>query len=267
MKYLSTPFLIVIAAIPILYVCAPLVHLLGETHTQSVLTLWTDDEFRTSLTTSLFSACLTTVLAIFFGLPAAYVLSNFRFPGKRLCEAVLLLPLVLPPIVGGIAQLNLYGPNTMVGSLLAAHGIHLTDSFFGIVLAQSFVTSPFLIFAAKSGFDGVPTELLEATKLFGGGVWTQFLRVSIPLSASAIWVGITLTFARSIGEFGATMMMAYHPYTVPVDIWVEFTSGGLAAILPIAVALVILTLGIVWVVSWIQAPHGVRQQNKGQKSS
>lgn len=255
MKHIQAPALIVLAATPLLYILVPLLHLFTGVRWQSVLNLITDETFRQALSTSILAACVTTLASLIFGLPAAYVLSTFRFHGKRLVEALLLLPLVLPPIVGGTAQLSLYGPETAWGSWFLAHGLHLTDSIIGIVLAQTFVTSPFLILAAKSGFDQVPAELSEATRLLGGGLWTQFLCVAIPLSRTAILAGMALTFARALGEFGATMMVAYHPYTVPVDIWVQFSSDGLAGVIPIAVALSLITIFIVLISSWLAHPN------------
>jgi len=101
-------------------------------------------------------------------------------------------------------------------------------------LAQSYITSPFMILTAKAGFEEIPRELQEVTKTLGGGLWHIFWYVSVPLARSAILSGMVLTFARAVGEFGATMIMAYHPYTLPVEIWVQFTSGGITSILPIA---------------------------------
>lgn len=245
MTSLKTPALLGLAIVPLLYIVAPLVHLFQGVSWTSLTTLGTDATFLQALGTSVGAACITTVASVVFGLPTAFALSTFRFRGKRLIEGLLLLPLVLPPIVGGTAQLNLYGPTSTVGGWFFSHGVHLTDSLIGIVIAQTFVTSPFLILAAKSGFDEVPAELWEVTKLAGGSLWTQFLRVSIPLSRTAIIAGMALTFARSIGEFGATMMVSYHPTTLPVDIWVQFSSSGLAGVTPIAIALCVLTVLVI----------------------
>jgi molybdate/tungstate transport system permease protein len=245
MTSLKTPALLVMALVPLLYILVPLLHLFHGVSWTTIRALGTDDEFVQALGTSVAAACITTLASVVFGLPSAFVLSTFRFRGKRIIEGFLLLPLVLPPIVGGTAQLSLYGPTSAVGGWFLSHGIHLTDSLVGIVIAQTFVTSPFLILAAKSGFDAVPMELWEVTKLSGGSLWTQFVRVSIPLSRMAIFAGLALTFARAMGEFGATMMVAYHPYTLPVDIWVQFSSNGLSGVTPIAVALCVLTVLVI----------------------
>jgi molybdate/tungstate transport system permease protein len=241
----------VAALVPFLFILAPIIHMVSTANLSDVWTVLHDDTFLSSLETSMVAALLTTACAIVFGLPAAFLLSIWQFRGRRWVEAVLLLPLVMPPLVGGTAEISVFGPNTWLGAWFAGHGAPLTDSLIGVVLAQAFVTSPFLILAARAGFDEVPRDLLEATRLAGGGLWAQFWSVYLPLSRQAIGAGVLLTFARSIGEFGATLIMAYHPYTVPVDIWTAFTSGGLNAIIPMAVVLLFVSILIVGITSWI----------------
>lgn len=249
MKRISGLSLWVLAAVPFAYIATPLIRLFAQTQWTGVGALATDPQFLAAVATSLGSAVLTTGLSLLFGLPAAFALSLRSFPGKRLLEAALFLPLLLPPIVGGIAQLNLYGPNTGTGGWFLAHGIPLTNSLLGITLAQSFVTSPFLILSAKAGMEDIPAELDEAARVLGVSLWDRFLHVAVPLSRDAILTGAALTFARSIGEFGATMIMAYHPYTIPVDLWVQFNIGGLPAILPMAALLALIGLFIALVSS------------------
>ena len=130
------------------------------------------------------------------------------------------------------------------------------------MLAQAFITSPFLIFSAKVGFEEIPKELGESTRILGG-TWTdQFIYVTLPLARQAILTGALLTFTRALGEFGATMIMAYHPYTVPVDIWVEFTSGGLGQITPIASIIVVIALFVAALSSfkWVNPRRWVKSK-------
>jgi molybdate/tungstate transport system permease protein len=234
--------LVIFAVLPFVYIISPLLHMFGSVSPGSVLQIFSNQEVFQSLMTSVLAACITTLLALIFGLPTAFLLSLRSFPGKRILEAILLLPMLLPPVVGGIGQLDLYGPYTGMGGFLGAHGIALTNSLWGVVLAQTYITSPFMILAAQAGFEEVPRELHEATRVLGGGMWSIFWRVSIPLTRAAIGAGVLLTFARAIGEFGATMIMAYHPYTIPVELWVQFTSGGMGEIVPIAVVIVLFAL-------------------------
>lgn len=242
MKKMLSSALIVFAFVPFLYIGVPLLHLLWQTTGEGMGNLTSNRDLLSAFGTSVLSATLTTLFALVFGLPAAFFLATKDFFGKRLVEVLLLLPLVMPPIVGGIAQMDLYGPQTWIGGWFMTHGLNLTNSLAGVVLAQAFITSPFLIFSAKVGFEEIPKELGESTRILGG-TWTdQFIFVTLPLARQAILTGALLTFTRALGEFGATMIMAYHPYTVPVDIWVEFTSGGLEQIIPIASVIVLLAL-------------------------
>lgn len=234
--------LVLLALMPFIYIAAPLLHMFASVKGTDIVASLSNQEMIRALGTSVLSAAITTLLALLFGLPTAFLLALKRFPGRRLLEALLLLPMLLPPVVGGIGQLNLYGPNTGIGALFAGHGIALTNSVVGIVLAQTYITSPFMILAAQAGFEEIPKELHEATRVLGGGMWNIFWNVSLPLTRAAIGAGVLLTFARAIGEFGATMIMSYHPYTLPVDIWVQFTSGGMNQIIPIAILVAVFAL-------------------------
>lgn len=231
-----------LAALPLLYILAPLLHMMGSLTLPQLMAAIHNPEWLGAIGTSLLSATITTVLSAILGLPAAFWLAQKKNWWRRLAESVLVLPLVLPPVVGGIGQLFLYGPQTWIGGWLGQFQISLVNSIGGVILAQTYITSPFLILAAKAGFEEVPQELKEATYILGGGIWHVFYNVSLPLSRAAIIAGVLLTFARAIGEFGATMIMAYHPYTVPVDIWVQFTSGGFSDILPLAAVMILLAV-------------------------
>ncbi|WAH38172.1 ABC transporter permease subunit [Alicyclobacillus dauci] len=236
--------LVVAAAIPIIYIVAPLLHILTNTDWSHAEQLLADTDFQGALFTSVTAACCSTLAAVVLGLPTAYYLSVTSFFGKPVIEGLLLLPLVLPPVVGGMSLLSTFGPDTALGSLFAGLGLPLTNSILGVVIAQFYITSPFVILSAKAGFDEVPRELKEAVQIDGGGTWHIFWNICIPSCRSAIAAGTALTFARAIGEFGATMIVAYHPYTIPVDIWVAFTSGGLDTIVPITAVITLFTASV-----------------------
>lgn len=236
--------LVAFALLPLFYIIAPLAHLFAGASWSDLWRAFTSEEVLHAGAVSISAAAITTLLGLLFGVPTAFLLAGRTFPGKRLIEAVVLVPLLLPPVVGGVSQLYLYGPEAPFGTWFAAHGMALTNSLAGVVLAQTYITGPFMILAAKAGFEEIPKELKEATHTLGGGIWHVFWSVSVPLARSAILSGILLTFARAVGEFGATMIMAYHPYTLPVDIWVQFTSGGMAYIVPIAILVTLFALAV-----------------------
>ncbi|AKH96778.1 ABC transporter permease [Halanaeroarchaeum sulfurireducens] len=204
------------------------------------LAAFTDPNVLSAVKYSVLTAPVSTLVATVFGVPLAYVLARTSFPGKLLVDALIVLPLVMPPVVGGVMLLSGFGQLSPLGGLADALGIGLTDSYLGIVLAQTFVASPFVIITSRSGFEGIDSEIEQAARSLGKGPIETFRRVSLPLARGSILAGVVLTFARAMGEFGATMMTAYHPHTMPTQIWVTFVSHGVGATAP----LVIILLGI-----------------------
>ncbi|MDY6774765.1 MAG: ABC transporter permease [Halobacteria archaeon] len=197
---------------------------------------FTRPEIVSAVKYSLTTAPVSTAIATVFGVPLAYFLSRTDFRGKLLVESVVVLPLVLPPVVGGVMLLTGFGNFTPVGEIANSLGLSLTNSYVGILFAQTFVASPFVVITSRAGFDSVE-EYERASRSLGKGPVETFFRVSLPLASGNILAGVVLTFARSLGEFGATMMTAYNPHTMPTQIWVTFMSRGVFATLPIVVIL------------------------------
>ncbi len=196
---------------------------------------------------SVASAVLATALVAVCGIPLGYVLARRRGWGMTLLGFVVQLPLALPPLASGILLLFLLGYASPLGRLT---GGALTDSFAGIVLAEAFVAAPFLIIAARSAFAAVDPVLEDVAATLGHRQGAVFRRVSLALASHGIWAGLLLTWLRAFGEFGATVMVAYHPYSLPVYTYVAFGSQGLPAMLPIllptlAVAVVVMA-GSLW---------------------
>ncbi|MEF8783522.1 MAG: ABC transporter permease [Haloarculaceae archaeon] len=224
------------------YFALPFVAFLSRTGMTNVVAGLSTPEAQRAIRNSLVTAPVSTAVATIFGVPLAYVLARRSFPGKRLVEALVILPLVVPPVVGGAMILTAVGRFTPIGSVAAGAGVSLTDSLIGVVLAQTFVAAPFVIITAQAGFGAVDERLEQASRSLGYGPLATFWNVSLPLARGAILAGIVLTFARAIGEFGATMMVAYNPRTMPTRIWVEFIGGGIDAIVPLALALLALAV-------------------------
>nr|WP_226006360.1 ABC transporter permease [Natrinema salinisoli] len=227
------------------YFVVPFAVFLSRTREVDVLAELADPTVQDAIGTSLVTAPISTAIATVFGVPLAYVLSRASFRGKRLVEALVLLPLVVPPIVGGVMLLTVVGRYTPIGAAAAALGMPLTGSRAGVVLAQTFVAAPFLVVTARAGFDGVDPRLEEAARTLGYGRLRTVRSVSLPLARNAIAAGIVLTFVRAIGEFGATMMVAYAPRTMPTQIRVSFIASGIDAIVPIALALLAIAVTVV----------------------
>lgn len=192
--------------------------------------------------TSLTTSTVSTVVVILLGVPLGYLLARGQFPGKAFLNGLVYLPLVIPPLVGGILLLTMYGPYAPVGQWLGARGIRVIDAWPGIVLAQVFVSAPYLVVASRVAFDAVDPVLEQVSYGLGKPPATTFFRVALPLAWPGILAGVPLAWLRALGEFGATVMVAYHPYTLPVYLFVQFGAQGLRAALP--VALVLLAAGL-----------------------
>jgi len=226
----------------LLYYLAPLASLFLSAPPGAVVASLTEPTVVSAATTSILAAALSTLVGIVFGLPLAYWLARADTRWTDAVLAVAVLPLVLPPTVGGVVLLTVVGPNTLLGDAAAAAGLPLTRSLAGVVLAQTFVASPFVVVTAKAAFEGVDRTLEHASRSLGKGRLTTARRVTLPLAGPGILAGVTLAFARAMGEFGATMMLAYYPRTMPVQIWVSFVSLGLDAAYPVAIVLVVVSV-------------------------
>ncbi len=188
---------------------------------------------------SLGSATAATAVIALGGIPLGYLLA--RLPGRATAIVGFLvqLPLALPPLTSGILLLFLVGYDSWLGRLF---GGALTDSFTGIVLAEVFVAAPFLIIAARSSFAAMDAVLEGVAATLGRGPIETFFRVSLPIARPAIASGLLLSWLRAFGEFGATVMVAYHPYSLPVYTYVAFGAQGLPAMLPILLPTLLLAV-------------------------
>jgi molybdate transport system permease protein len=222
------------------YLTGPLLSFLGFLPWSQVPGILNDPDALGSLRTSLLSATISTLLIALFGIPLGYVLARARFRGKELISLVIYVPLVFPPVVSGIVLLLLYGPYGLIGGPLANAGWEVDDSLAGIVIAQIFVSAPFLIVAARSAFEAVDPVLEQVGMTLGQQRWGLFWRISLPLAWRGILAGLVLAWMRALGEFGATVVMAYHPYTLPVYVYVQLSGQGVTSALPLA----LLSLGV-----------------------
>jgi molybdate transport system permease protein len=178
-----------------------------------------------ALYTSAITATISTALIAAFGIPLAYLLARSRSRWASFVTLVVSLPLALPPLMAGILLIYIVGPYTTLGSLFNGN---LTDSLAGVVLAQTFVASPFLVLVARSAFGGVDPAFHDLAAGLGHRQLARFWRVGLPGAAEGIRAGLLLAWLRALGEYGATVILAYHPYTLPVFTSVQFSASGLA---------------------------------------
>lgn len=157
---------------------------------------------------SFITTLMSMILTVLFGTPLAYMLARRRFPFKRLVSVLVELPIVLPPAVAGLALLIAYGRRGLLGPTLTELGISLPFTVYAVVMAQTFVAAPFYIRAAQIGFQSVPGEVEAAARVDGAGRLALFWYVTLPLSIRALAAGLVLSWARALGEFGATILFA-----------------------------------------------------------
>jgi molybdate transport system permease protein len=200
-----------------------------------------------ALVTSVLTATISTAIITVLGVPLAYLLARARGPVAGLLTTAVALPLALPPLMSGILLLYLVGPYTAIGRVF---GGGLTDSRAGIVLAQTFVAAPFLVIAARGAFASVDPELEAVARTLGYRRTARFIKVALPVAWPGVQAGLLLAWLRAFGEFGATVIVAYHPYSLPVYTFVQFDSSGLGStMVPIAAALAaaLVVLGVAMV--------------------
>src|SRR6201996_8203426 len=218
-----------LAALLAVYLCAPFiasVPQLGAADWASVnwSATWS------AVAVSAGSASVAALVILLGGVPLGYFLARSTSRKVAVLGFVVQLPLALPPLTSGVLLLFLLGPYSWVGQLT---GGRLTDSFAGIVLAETFVAAPFLIIAAKSAFAAVDPVLDDVAATLGHHANSRFFRVMLPVAWPAIRAGLALAWLRAFGEFGATVMVAYHPYSLPVYTYVVFGGEGLPAMMPL----------------------------------
>jgi molybdate transport system permease protein len=182
-----------------------------------------------ALRVSLITTSISLALVVVFGTPLAYFLARGRFPGHELLDTLVDLPIVLPPAVGGLGLLMAFGRRGILGGWLDDAGIDLAFTMTAVVMAQTFVASPFYIRAAKAGFEAVDRDLEHVAYTLGSSRSGAFFRVAVPAAAPSLLAGAVMAWARALGEFGATIMFAGsfagRTQTVPLAIYRSLETG------------------------------------------
>jgi molybdate transport system permease protein len=184
-----------------------------------------------------------TVLSLAVALPAAWALARVPFPGRRVVRALIVLPIVLPPVVAGVALLSALGRLGFVGSLLDRAGVSLAFTTAGAAVAAAFVSAPFLVLALEAGFRGLDTRFEDAARSLGASRWYAFRRITLPQLRPALVAGLVLVWARALGEFGATITFAGNfrgtTQTLPLAVFQALqTDPGAAIVISLAMLVV-----------------------------
>ncbi len=235
-----------IACVGAAFILLPLVAIVSRVDWPRFIPLITSPESLAALLLSLKTAGISTLLCLVFGVPVALVLARTSFPGQRVVRALVLLPLVLPPVVAGIALLYTFGRQGLLGSTLDFLGIQIAFSTTAVILAETFVAIPFLILSLEGALRtaGSKYEVVAAT--LGASPTVVLWRVTLPLIAPALISGAILSFARALGEFGATITFAGSlqavTQTLPLDIYLQLETNPDAAV---AMSLVLVAVAVI----------------------
>jgi molybdate transport system permease protein len=265
---------VAVAALTLAFLALPIVGIFVHTTPGNLLHQLSNPVVKDAFIVSLKTSLLAQVLILFFGTPTAYLLATRRFPGHSLAVTLVELPLVLPPAVAGVGLLAALGANGLLGSSLSALGITLPFTQSAVTVAVAYVASPLYIRQAIASFEATDPHLTAASRTLGAGPVRTFFRVVLPLARGGLIAGLALSFARGLGEFGATIMFAGSlrgvTQTLPLAIYSEFDQSfdatlAMGGVLVLISAVLLLTLRIG--LSWQRSPSSRSPSLFGLSSS
>ena len=237
-----TAVFVAAASLLVLFVVLPLLSLVLGAGTSGIGEAFGDPDVRSSIVLTFTAALWATLLALLTGVPLAFLLARNDFPGKRWLEGIINLPIVVPHTAAGIALLTVFSRNAAAGKALGSIGLDFTDATAGIVAGMLFVGLPFLVNGAKEAFAAIDPELERMAEVEGAKPWQVFVYVTMPLAWRGVTSGAVMMWGRGISEFGAVVIIAYHPKIVPVLVFERFSGFGLEAAIPVAVVLILVSL-------------------------
>jgi molybdate transport system permease protein len=252
--------LIVPALVGLVFLILPLAGLLIRAPWPTLIVRLGEPQVIDALRLSLLTATLATLVCLLFGVPLAWMLSRAAFPWRGIVRALVTVPLVLPPVVGGVALLLVLGRRGLVGRWLdSAFGISLPFTTAGVVLAEAFVAMPFLVISVEGALRAAGRRFEEAAATLGASRWTIFRRVTLPLVTPGVIAGAVLCWARALGEFGATITFAGNfpgrTQTMPLAVYLALETEPEAAIV---LSLVLLAVSVIILAGlrdrWVSSP-------------
>ena len=230
------------ASLFLLFLVAPIAELVASGAGEGVRRLRVDAELRDALALTALTATAATLAGVLGGTPLAYLLARRAFPGRAVLAAVLDLPLLIPHPVAGIALLLVLGRDSAVGGALLEAGVRVAGSPVGVICGMLFVSAPLYVSGARETFARVDPRYEAVARTLGDPAWRVFRRVTLPLSLRGLVAAAVVMWARAVSEFGAIVILTYNPKVASVLAFDRFTSYGLSEALPVAAALVLLSL-------------------------
>ena len=226
----------------LLFIVAPLLNMVFKCTPEQIVSAVRETEVQGSIWLTLFSSMAATLLFAFAAIPFAYILARKQFPLKEFINGIIDIPIVIPHSAAGIALLGIIAPDSFLGRIGEALGFKFIGGYAGIMLGMAFVSVPFMINAARDGFAAVPERLEKAAMNLGASPMRVFFTISIPMAWRSILSGLILMWARGMSEFGAVIIIAYHPMITPILIYERFCSFGLKYARPVSVLFIAICL-------------------------
>jgi len=229
--------LIVLAIIIVFFLSVPILKMFVGVGSDKLIDTIKDGEVISSILLTMKVSLWAMIFVIFTGLPLAYLIARYDFFGKSFLEAIIDIPIMIPHTAAGIALLSTFG-DTGLGGFFKIFGIEFVGTEYGIMIAMMFLSAPFLINAAKDGFRKVDPKLEKVARTLGASPLKVFFAISIPNARKDIVNGALMMWSRGLGEFGAVIILVYHPMTTPVLIFDRFSSYGLSYSAPVAAVII-----------------------------
>ncbi len=236
--------ILILSGITLAYIVFPLTTILTFLEPANLLESLTRPQIWDAFILSLITATISTSLLCLFGIPLAYFLAGYSdFRGKFILRVIVIIPLVLPPLASGALLLGMFSPTSFL--IQALPEIGFTQSMLGIIIAQAYVASPFIILASQAAFESVDKSYENVARVLGKNNFQIFFKVSLPLAKIGILVGVIMSWVRAVGELGATMMMTYNPHTISIQIFEDNAIGGLSQAVPSIILVIILSVLVI----------------------
>jgi molybdate/tungstate transport system permease protein len=226
----------------LLFIVAPLLGMVFATPLSTLFETASERDVQQSIWLTLWVSMVATIIFSFLAIPLAYLLARHNFPFKNIVLGIIDLPIVIPHSAAGIALLGFISRDSIVGKGASFFGFNLVGSPAAIAIAMAFVSLPFLLNAARDGFAAVPERLEKAALVLGASPIKVFFTISLPLAWRSIVSGLVMMFARGMSEFGAVVIVAYHPMVAPVLIFDRFNAFGLKYARPVAILFIVVSL-------------------------
>jgi molybdate/tungstate transport system permease protein len=248
-------FFPILGSLLILFILLPLGVTLFSSTPERVFETLLDPEVSRSIGLTLLAAGISTLIGLLGGLPLAFILARTRFRFKRLVEGLVDLPVIIPHTAAGIALLMVFGRQGLLGGAFSHLGVFFTDTLAGIVAAMLFVSLPYLVNASREAFALIDPEMERVAAIDGASPLQAFWHITLPQAWRGVAGGALMMWARGISEFGAVVILAYHPKIVTVLIYERFEGYGLSSALPVAIILILLALVVFILLRWLLLPE------------